>query len=116
MVLIHHLLLVASAVLLVGAGARAASRLTDVALERLVAAAPLAASAAAIEALALGLVGLGTNAVALFAGAAGAWLATWRLVPAASQPLIDQGRPCRRGTGWRRALSRAPPSPGGLGC
>lgn len=88
--MIHHLLLVVSVGLLLGAGARAASRLTDVALERVVAAVPLAASVAAIEALGLGFVGLGTNPVALFIGAAAAWLGAWRLVPAADTPLADQ--------------------------
>lgn len=87
MALIHHLLLVASVGLLLAAGGRAASRLTSVALERVVAAAPLAASAAAIQALGLGLVGLGTNPVALFLGACAVWLGARRFIPAAATPL-----------------------------
>jgi len=89
-VLIHHLLLVACVVLLLGAGARAASRLTDVALERLVAAVPLAASVATIEALGLGLVGLGTDPAALAIGAAAVWLGTRRLVAEAPTTLAMQ--------------------------
>jgi len=80
MVLVGHLLLAASVGLLFGAGVRAASRMTGAAPERVVAAAVFAAAAAVIEALAFGLVGLGTSPGVLFAAAALTWLGTRRLV------------------------------------
>jgi hypothetical protein len=82
-VLVHHLLLGGSVALLLGGGVRAASRLTDDALTRAVAAATLAASVATLEALALGVVGLGTTPWVLFGGAVVAWLLAWGLVPGA---------------------------------
>src|SRR5881409_823744 len=90
MLLLHHLLLAGSLGALGGAGVRVASRLSTPALERVVAAAVLAATAAAIDALALGLVGLGARPLALFAAAAATWLAAWRLVPPPSVSLGDQ--------------------------
>ncbi|TMK41447.1 MAG: hypothetical protein E6G56_04330 [Actinobacteria bacterium] len=106
MALIHHLLLAGSVTLLLGAGVRAAARLSEAPLERLVAGAVLAAVVAAVEALALGLLGLGATPGVLFAGAAVAWLAAWRLVPAAAAPLWRQagGRWERLGPGGRLAV------------
>src|SRR4051812_18519344 len=82
--LVTHVLLAASAALLFGGGVRAASRLTDQPLQRLIAGATFAASAAVIEALALGLVGLGTTPAVLFGAAVVTGIAAWRLVPRAA--------------------------------
>jgi len=72
---------------LAGAGLRAARALGAVGLAWPVAAAPLACSAAVVEALALGLAGLGGSAIALTAAAVLTWVVTarrWR-VPAGPQ-------------------------------
>jgi hypothetical protein len=90
MVFVRHLLLAASLALLLGAGIRAASQLTSVALERVVAAAPLAASIAAVEALGLGVAGLGTTPGVLFGGAVAAYLVARRLVPESPDSLGQQ--------------------------
>lgn len=83
---VHQLLLVGATGLLVAAGVRLAARLSPAPLARLVAAAAVAATAAVIEALALGLVGLGTNAPVLFAAALATWLVARFLIatPASS--------------------------------
>jgi hypothetical protein len=57
-----------------------------------VAAAALAVAAAITQALALGLAGLGGNAVALAACAGLTWLAARRLLPAPERPLLEQLR------------------------
>src|SRR3954469_16265792 len=88
--LVTHVLLAASAALLFGGGVRLASRLTDDPLQRLIAGATLAAAAAVIESLALGLVGLGTTPAALSVAALTTGLAAWRLVPRASVPVPAQ--------------------------
>lgn len=115
MVLIHHVVLVASAGLLLAAGLRVSSRLSDATLERLVAAAPVAASVAAIEAIGLGLVGLGTNPVALFAGAAGAYLLARRLTPVQAPPLLGQLRDWWEGLSSRGRLASGALAGAGLG-
>lgn len=76
----HQLLFVASVATLAGAGFRVAARTGAEGLERVVAAAVLAAAAAICESLVLGLVGLGTSAVALAVAAALSYAATL-LVP-----------------------------------
>ena len=88
--LVHQLLLSGALAALAGAGARGASRLSTGPLERIVAAAVLAAAAAAIEVLALGLVKLGASPVALSASAAVTWLAARRLVPPPDVSLWQQ--------------------------
>src|SRR4051812_33007447 len=88
--LVTHLLLAASLALLFGGGVRVASRVTEEPLQRLIAGAALAASAAVIEALALGLVGLGTTPAVLFVAALATGLGAWRLAPRASVPVTAQ--------------------------
>lgn len=87
---VHHLLLIGSVALLLGAGTRAAARLSPAPLERLVAGAVVAASLAVIDALVLGLVSLGTNPVALVLAAGGTWVAVRLLVAPARTPLSQQ--------------------------
>lgn len=79
--LAQHALLGLAACVLAGAGLRAATAAGAVGLERLIAAAPLAAAAAVVEALALGLVGLGTEPLALAAAAALSYAASTRWFP-----------------------------------
>jgi hypothetical protein len=121
---VHQLLLVGAVALLLAAGVRVASRLSPAPLERMVVAAVLAATVAAIEALALGLVSLGTNPTALFAGAVAAWLASaqltvppeislWRQLLARwsrSSPLawIAAGAVAGAGLAWTAWLLRYP--------
>ncbi|HVE69520.1 MAG TPA: hypothetical protein VNB64_13165, partial [Solirubrobacteraceae bacterium] len=77
---VHHALLGAAVAALFGAGSRVAARATAVPLERAVSAVVLAAAAAVTQALALGLVGLGTDPIALGLAAGATWvLARWRL-------------------------------------
>ena len=90
MVLAHHLLLAGSVGALAAAGVRVASRLSAAWLERVVAGAVIAAGAAVIQALVLGLVGLGTEPLALFAAALLTWLAVRRLISPPAEPLGDQ--------------------------
>jgi hypothetical protein len=77
---VEHLLLLLSIAALWAAAARVTSRATPRCLERVVAAAPLAASAAILQALALGLVGLGTSPVALSLASAAVYLLARRLL------------------------------------
>jgi hypothetical protein len=79
--LLHHLLLGLAVAALAAAGLRVASALAPSGLERAVSAAVLAATAAAAEALLLGLVGWGTSPAALSLAAAATWLAARLLVP-----------------------------------
>jgi hypothetical protein len=71
-----------SAIALIDASLRVAERMTSKGLERIVAAAPLAAATAVVQSLLLGLVGLGTHPVALSAAAIVTWfvvrLVVWR--------------------------------------
>jgi hypothetical protein len=67
---------------LFGAGLRVAARTGSVGLERVVAAAVLAGAAAVIEALALGLIGLGSSPVALPLAAGATWFVAQRRLPA----------------------------------
>ncbi|MEA2355868.1 MAG: hypothetical protein QOD61_1997, partial [Solirubrobacteraceae bacterium] len=80
--LVHSVLFLA-AVLALGAGAsRVAAPAAPRGLERALAAAVLAAAAAVLESLGLGLVGLGTDPVALALAAGLAWAAARRWAPA----------------------------------
>jgi hypothetical protein len=87
---VRQLLLLTAVALLLGAGTRAAGRLSPAPLERLVAGAVLAASVAVIEALALGLLRLGTNPAALVLAAAATWLVARVLIAPAQTPLSRQ--------------------------
>lgn len=91
--LVHHLLLVAGVLAVGDAALRAATALGASGLERVVAAAVLAAACAAAEALALGVVGLGSSPVALGLAAAGTWIAARVLLPTpAPGPLAELTR------------------------
>jgi hypothetical protein len=97
----HHALLAAAVAALGAAGLRAAALASPAALERAVAAAPLAAGTAVLESLLLGLVGLGGSAVALALAAGATWAAARVLLPA---PTIPLGRHLAR---WWRKADRA---------
>ncbi len=97
--LLHHALLGLSALALGTAALRIASLAAPGGLEWLIAAAPIAAGAAAIEALALGLVGGSGDAFALTAAAVATWAAVHVLLPAPTiRPLEELAR-------WWRGLS-----------
>ena len=81
MAFVHQALLAVSVVALADGGFRLASLAATGGLERVVATATLAAAAATLEALLLGLIGLGTEPLALAPAAAVTWLAAWRLLP-----------------------------------
>jgi len=84
---------------LLGAGLRVAARTGSVGLERFVAAAVLAGAAAVIEALALGLIGLGSSPVALPLAAGATWFVAQRRLPA------PRPRPRAEVAAWWRRLS-----------
>ena len=88
----EHLLLGLAVLALGAAGWRVAGRASPVVLERGVAAAVLAAAAAVVEALALGLAGLAGSALALATAAGLTWAAAHRLVPATSGPPLGLDR------------------------
>ncbi|MDX6659394.1 MAG: hypothetical protein QOJ55_216, partial [Solirubrobacteraceae bacterium] len=79
---LHHVAWALSVVALGAAGLRVAATMAPRGLARAVAAAVLAAGAALVESLGLGLVGLGGSTVALAAAAWGTWLAVRVAVPA----------------------------------
>ncbi|MGI8946097.1 MAG: hypothetical protein ACR2GL_07670, partial [Thermoleophilaceae bacterium] len=85
----QHAVLGLAALALGAAALRAASLTGAAGLERVVAAAPIAASAACLEALALGLAGLGSSPVALPAAAAATWLASLRLPAPSPSPALE---------------------------
>jgi hypothetical protein len=74
---------------LLGAGLRVAALAGSVGLERLVGAAVVAAAAAVVEALALGLVGLGSSPVALSLAAGATWLVARRLPAPSPRPRVE---------------------------
>ncbi len=83
----QHAVLGIAALALGAAALRAAALAGAAGLERMVAAAPLAAAAACLECVVLGLAGLGSSPVALSAAAGLTWLASLRLpAPAVSVP------------------------------
>jgi len=84
---------------LLGAGLRVAARTGSVGLERFVAAAVVAGAAAVIEALALGLIGLGSSPVALPLAAGATWFVAQRRLPA------PRPRPRAEVAAWWRRLS-----------
>ena len=79
---LHHVAWALSVVALGAAGLRVAATMAPRGLARVVAAAVLAAGAALIESLGLGLVGLGGSTVALAGAALATWLAVRLTVPA----------------------------------
>lgn len=96
--LLDHALL-ALGVWLVGAtGWRIADRAADRGLVRVIAAATLAAALVVVQALALGLVSLAGEPLALLALAGAGWLAALRLLPAPGLTVRDE-----LGTWWARA-------------
>lgn len=78
---------------------RLATRAAPAGLARLASAAPLAAATAVIEALVLGLAGLGGDALALAAAAGATWLAAWRWLP------LPGPRPLEEALAWWRGLT-----------
>jgi hypothetical protein len=84
----HHVLLALSVLALGAAGSRAAAALGAAGLVRIVAAAPIAATAAALCSLALGLlVELGADPIALALAAGALWLAARGALPEPRRPL-----------------------------
>ncbi len=82
----HHVVLGFAIAALGGAGVRLASLAAPSGPERAVAAVVIAASIAALEALALGLVRLGTSTAALAGAAALTWVLARRFLPAPASP------------------------------
>ena len=85
-----HLFLAVAVCALGAAAVRAASPAAPRGLPRVVAAAPLGVGAAVVEALALGLVGLGTSPVALTLAAIVTWAAVKALAPSPEHRLRDE--------------------------
>jgi hypothetical protein len=106
-VLAHHVLLALAVLALADAALRVASRLAASGLERAIAAAVLAVAVVVAETLALGLVSLGGNTVALAAAAAITWLLALAFLPKpALSPVSELALWWRRlGTGARLAAS-----------
>jgi hypothetical protein len=100
--LLDHLALVTSVAALGAAGSRGASRLAPGGLERFVAACVLAAAAAALEAMVLGLAGAGTSPVALTLAAIATWAAARAFVPAPASSMRDEL------TAWWSEIERGP--------
>lgn len=84
-----HLLLLISVAALIGASVRVASLAAPSGLERVLAAAPLAAALAVCQALALGLVGAGTEPLALTGAALLTWLGS-HFLPAPERSLTAE--------------------------
>ncbi len=95
--MLHHALLGVSVAALGGAALRLAAPIVADGLARPIAAAPFGAAAAVLEALALGLVGLGTDSVALALAAALTWVAAWRVLPAPQVRVWSEARAWWRG-------------------
>ncbi|CAN5573716.1 hypothetical protein BH20ACT17_BH20ACT17_16520 [soil metagenome] len=93
MIVAHHVVFALAVAALGGAGLRLAGRLGARGLELVVAAAPLAAAAAVIWALGLGLLDLGGSTLALAAGAGLTWVAARLLV-------ADDPAPRRQFADW----------------
>jgi hypothetical protein len=97
----HHVVLGLAIAALGGAGLRLASLAAPNGADRAVAAVVIAASMAALEALALGLVRLGTSTAALASAAALTWVLARSFLPAPKYPL---------GAEFAAAWSAAPPA------
>lgn len=106
--LLHHALLGLSALALGAASLRVASLAAPGGLERAIAVAPIAAGAAGIEMLALGLAGLAGDALVLAAGSVAGWVAARVLLPAPTvRPAEELWRWWRTLTPGQRALTGA---------
>lgn len=99
MIVAHHVVLALAVAALGGAGLRLGGRLGARGLELVVAAAPLAAAAAVLWALGLGLLDLGGSTIALAVGAGVTWIAARLLLP---DPAVR-----RQLAGW---WAQAPPA------
>lgn len=95
----QHALLGLSIAALAGASLRLASLTGSSGIDRVIAALPLAAAAAVLEALALGLLGLGTDPLALGGAAAATWLLARACVPAPSARAAEELAAWWRGRG-----------------
>jgi hypothetical protein len=93
----HHVAFGVAVASLAGAALRTTSLVAPDGMERALAAVALAAAAAVLEALGLGLVGLGGSPVALTAAAVVTWLAARLWLPTPSLALAAE-----LGTAWRR--------------
>ena len=96
---LHHAILALAVLALVAAGLRMASAMSLRGLPRCLAATVFAATAAVLQALALGLAGLGGDTAALALAAAASWLAVRRWLPepdvTVAEELIDWARGLR---------------------
>ena len=95
----HHALLALAILALAGTALRGASRLVPEGLARVIAAAVMAVSLAVVEALVLGLAGLGSNTIVLATAAAATFAAAAALLPA---PAVGLGSEL---AAWWRALA-----------
>ena len=93
--LIAHALLAVALVALLAAGLHGAAILGAAGPQRLLAAIPLAATTAGLTSLALGLIELGANPIALSLAAVAVWLATERLGSTRPRPISAE-----LGEGW----------------
>ena len=114
-------LLVAACAFLLGAGSRLATLAGAAGLERVVAAITLAAAAAQLQWLALGLLGLGASEAALFGVAALTWLAARAVLVAPATGAGDRGgglvaRSRAADNGWLWEPRWEWPPPTGSGC
>ncbi|MBD0281641.1 MAG: hypothetical protein ICV69_05540 [Thermoleophilaceae bacterium] len=102
---VHHVLLALAVLALGHAALRLASRIAPSGLERAVVAIVFGVAAAVLEALALGLLGLGANAVALSAAAALTWIAALALLPTPRTSVVGEVSVWwrRLGPPWRLA-------------
>jgi hypothetical protein len=106
-VVAEHALLIVAVLALAAAGLRFAARLATGGLERVLCAFTLAASAAVIEALGLGLVGAGGDEAALTIAAVATWAAVAATVPRPAVPALAEL------AGWLRRA--AGPAAAGFG-
>ncbi len=98
MAVVHHILLAAAVLALGAAGLRVASLAAPRGLERVIAAAVLAAATAVVEVLLLGLVGLSDSSFVLAAAAGLTWLAARRAPEPELAPRVELA-------GWWAGLS-----------
>jgi hypothetical protein len=97
---VHHVLLAISVLALGYAALRLASRVAPSGLERAIAAIVLGVAAAVVETLALGLVGLGANPLALSVAAATTWGAALTVLPAPEISAVEELRAWWDGIGF----------------
>ena len=90
MAISHQVLLAVSLIVLTSTATRLASALTPAPSERVLAAVPIGAAAAGIQALGLGLVGLGGEPWALCAAVVATWIGVRAVIPAPDPSLAVQ--------------------------